>query len=303
MRKFRFLLLFLVFAGGFSLFPMGSPKAQTPLLQPPVTNPRQPSAEDQAEFGRRRNNILAELNRLPNHEWAGDYYLGGGSGLYISLQLAPESGFAFYSSGCVIGIYEIQAGTVEWSAGKVRLRPMLAKVSDGLFREFREYYPVKWGNRRYLIGEDEMLRFANEINQGLEPGVSIFRYRCLFLVRESDLSKKTEGQPALPEQFRHYVLKKPIRAEVIAVGPSNTKKVEGVSGLWGRFTEVTLNVGSTRGVFVGMEFRAFHPKDVYASGQVTRVEADRCTVLIEESLTGEKPLPGPGWKFSTSLLK
>jgi hypothetical protein len=301
MRFFRLLLLFVLFTGMFSAFPAVSPSAQTPLLQPPVTNPRQPSAEDQAKFDRRKENILAELKRLPNHEWAGEYELGDGLGLNVELCLAPQSGFAFYSVGCNKFAFDIQAGTVEWLDGKIRLRPTLPKAPDSLFSESRTYYPVRWGARRYLIGEDEMITFANRVNQSLEPETGMFRNHSLFLVREKDRSKKPKGRPTIPAEFRHYLLKQPIHAKVIAVGPSKTKQVEDVSGLWERFTEVTLDAGSARGVFVGMEFTAFHPRRVYASGQVTQVESDRCMVLIEESLTEEKPLPATNWVFSTSL--
>ncbi len=297
MRNFRFLLLFLVFAGGFSLFPTGSPTAQTG----PFRRIENPYASRSPETERRNAAIEEELKNLKNHPWAGEYVFGRDVGTRRYLRLAPRAGFTFFSGGCVIGSYFLDYGSVEWAGGKILLHPATKPLGDeSSFERFRVFYPVKWGDRRYLIGEDEMVDFINRINQGYEPCEEMFCTR--FFIRADDKKKKVSGNPDIPVQFQSYLLKKPIRATIIAVGKSETTRDEDLEDTLFRDTEITLNVGSAQGVWKGMEFlRSGQGSSV--SAVVTKVELNSCTAIITDRIfKDEKPPPPPtlGWKFSTS---
>lgn len=310
MRKFRFLLLFLVFVGGFAFSPTVSPHAQSGasgiqgspivLLGPP-RGPENPYRERSPETDRRNAAIEEELKELKNHPWAGEYVFGRGIGTRRFLRLAPQAGYTFFSGGCVIDSYYLNYGSVEWSGGKILLHPSTQPLGDeSSFERFRVFYPVKWGERRYLIGEDEVFDFINEINQGHEPCEEMFCTR--FFLRADDKKKKTSGNPDLPAQFQGYLLKKPIRATIIAIGKSQITEDKDFSDLRYRDTEITLNVGSAQGVWEEMEFlRSGQGSSV--SAVVTKVELNSCTAIITDRIfKDEKPPPPPtlGWKFSTS---
>ena len=49
----------------------------------------------------KRQAILAELKRLGDHEWAGEYYAGDGVGVNTSVVIAPHSGYVFEWHGCL----------------------------------------------------------------------------------------------------------------------------------------------------------------------------------------------------------
>jgi len=69
---------------------------------------------------RQRERILAEIQNLGPHDWAGDYYAGDGLGVNITLSLAPTSGYVFEWHGC-LGLYDRNYGTVAWINGCVCL--------------------------------------------------------------------------------------------------------------------------------------------------------------------------------------
>lgn len=52
------------------------------------------------KLGERQSVIQNEIDELKSHSWAGRY-LYGSSVSYFRLTVAPESGFAFSSGGCV----------------------------------------------------------------------------------------------------------------------------------------------------------------------------------------------------------
>lgn len=108
--------------------------------------------------------------------------------------------------------------------------------------------PVKWGTRLYLIAENELLQFCNAANAGIEPrggdddpDYSPFlrgAYFGSFYLRDGDEKKKAEGEPQLPEEFRRFLLKKPVNGTLLSVG--------------GGQGEAVVNVGAREGLRKGM---------------------------------------------------
>src|ERR1051325_7519917 len=64
------------------------------------------SDKHQDEAERRLARIKAEIARLRDHEWAGEYYWGDGLGANVSLVVSPKSGFVFTWNGCM-GLYDV----------------------------------------------------------------------------------------------------------------------------------------------------------------------------------------------------
>ena len=237
--------------------------------------------------------IKAELAQLKTHEWAGEYYEGDGEGENISLLTAPKAGFVFRWQGC-LGLYGLNYGSVEATSGRLKL--LFEHPNQRGIGGFEpELTPVVWGDRHYLIPPGEMHQFASDVNGGLEPRKEIYG---LYLLRRGDERKKVRGAPTIPAEYRGYLLAAPIRARVSSVGESRPdKRYECLSK--GRVTPVILDVGSGKGVKVGMEFYLYSPLKTYATIKVTKVEDGASEGEVFQCI--EDAPPSTGWKFSTRL--
>ncbi len=227
--------------------------------------------------------ILQEISSLGNHEWAGEYYCGDGMGYNLSLTMAPKSGYLFEARGCG-GRYGRNYGPVTASKGRLRLafrlpveRQRLSTIADQLIQ-------VPWGSRRYLIPPKEMLEFCNAINAGTEPRTDI---HGLHLLRYGDEAKAVQGLPIVPDEFKDYLLARPIEAEIIEVRERTENS-----------TLVVLNRGKIHGLLPGMELHVIAPDEPLASVNVTKVDDGGCEATIT-SFFDDAPAPEPRWILST----
>jgi len=163
-----------------------------------------------AEFDQRTAAIKAEIEVGSEAEWAGEYGFGDGLGVNVSLALAPEGGFTFIWTGC-LGVYGRNYGTVVLRSGRLAL-DFAHPNEPGAFGGFSKVLvPVSWGDRHYLVGEEQLGSFVNAINAGIEP----CSHRCgRFLVRDGDEEVKVTGRPELPAEYGARLLDTPIYAHV-----------------------------------------------------------------------------------------
>lgn len=246
-----------------------------------------------AETARRnRETILAEIKTLGDHPWAGEYYFGDGLGVNVSLVIAPKSGYVFEWHGC-LGLYDRNYGTVAWTNGRVRLSFTFENQSKGFQGIAPELIPVPWGSRHYLVPADEVVEFCNLVNSGQEPRREM---HGLVLLRCGDERKRVPRFPKVPEAYREYLLLKPIRAAVIAVGASTARP----SVKDWRFTDtlVTLDAGAKQGLRVGMELRVMKPWDVFETVKVIHVGEMRSEAVMAQ-FKDQDPGPKIGWRVST----
>lgn len=250
------------------------------------------SEKSQVEFESRKSNIQEELIQLKAHEWAGEYTVSSIKIIY----LAPKSGFAFFLRKS-FGEYRYNYGKLELPNRKIILIPeisgweILPSISSGLF-------PVLWGDRHYLIAADEMVDFINAVNISYEPSFAFAGLSNHFFLKKGDIYKKVTGKPNIPEQYRSYLLEKPIKGKITTVVSS---KLEQDDDRQQRNTRVILNVGRNHGVFEGMKFLIYSPRRISADDfKITKIEADSSEgVIIQTYLKGK--IPSVGWKVSTSL--
>ena len=255
------------------------------------------SKEIQAEFSVRKDKIQTELSGLQTNEWAGEYSVHG-----LFLFLAPKSGFAFYMSG---GDYDanwdnflINYGTVQFSETKIKLTPELPNKEEVLPSYSTELLPILWSERHYLIPADEIVEFINYVNISYEPSFAFAGLSNNFFLKKGDIEKKVVGKPNIPEQYRSYLLEKPIKGKITTVKDS---KLEQDGNRQQRNTQVILNVGRNNGVFEGMKFLIYSPRRISADDvRITKVEADSSEGVIIQTYLEEK-VPSVGWKVSTSL--
>jgi hypothetical protein len=150
--------------------------------------------------------------------------------------------------------------------------------------------PVRWGERLYLVDDGELLRFCNAVNAGIEPrggkddpDYSPFlrgAYFGTFYLRDGDEKKKASGEPQLPEEWRRFLLKRPIKGLLLSVG--------------GGEDEAVVNVGTRAGLRKGMLlFLEGNERDVppsYYSGMEVLSVADETAVVrgFDHAKVGDK---------------
>jgi hypothetical protein len=236
--------------------------------------------------------ILAEIKKLTNHAWAGEYYAGDGLGVNTSVVIAPKSGYVFEWHGC-LGLYDRNYGAVVWTNDRIRLSFTFDNQRKGFQGIAEELIPVSWGSRRYLIPADDLIGFCNNVNKGSEPRNGSHGFH---LLRRGDEKKTVTGFPQVPEEYRQYLLATPIEGTIIAVGPYTTRP----SVLDWKFkdTPVTIDAGSQQGLRVGMELVVTKPRETVESARITKVVETRSEAVMIQAGEDE-PGPKVGWRLST----
>ncbi len=135
-------------------------------------------------------------------EVAGVYYGGDGLGVNWTLTIVATGRFSFTWDGC-LGRYDENEGDAVLEGGTLRLRPE-QPLDKGLAKKLPlRWLPVAWGERVYLLEEEDVPLFAKYVNQGSEPRSEA---HGLFLLRRDDWKKVAPGAPALPEKWSSFLL-------------------------------------------------------------------------------------------------
>jgi hypothetical protein len=250
------------------------------------------SASAEREATSKRQEILREIGKLKGHQWAGEYYAGDGLGVNTSLITAPASGYVFEWHGC-LGLYDRNYGAVAWTNNRIRLSFTFENQRKGFQGIAPEFIPISWASRHYFIPADDLIGFCNDVNQGREPRD---HSHGAYLLRQGDEKKAASGFPNVPEEYRQYLLAKPIEATIISVGQYTTRP----SVVEWKFkdTPVTIDAGTRQGLHVGMELVVTEPRDRVESIRITKADETRSEAVMVQ--TGEEE-PGPkvGWRLST----
>lgn len=258
----------------------------------------------EAAIKARAARIEAELetldrDALPEGHWArefaGRYYTGDGLGTNAGILIAPQSGAAYLNYGC-LGLYGGNHGDiVEVLPDGVRLDLELPTDRDiSKFLDKRMYF-VRWGERRYLVPESEMLRLVNNYNEGGYARRSMFGIPRLQApgVRTRDWDEPVPaGRPELPAEYAKLLRDEPITLKVTKVTPVRRNAVTGpVSS---ERCTIEFEGGTKSGVYEGMEFR--YPVDSPTTSgvvRITRADADTCTGELRAFLSGKERLQVP----------
>jgi hypothetical protein len=249
------------------------------------------SEKAQRSADAQRKVILAEIATLKDHQWAGDYYKGDGLGVNVSFAIAPRSGYVFEWHGC-LGLYGLNYGSMVCTNGRITLS-FTYRNADGFAGISPELIPVSWESRHYLVPANDVVGFCNAVNHGLEPRAVAYGS---YLLRRGDEKNEATGVPNVPEQYRAYLLARPIEAVITAVGHYTTRPSITTSKF--KHTPVTLNAGSKSGLLVGMELVVTKPETIVESVLLTIVSTDQAEGIMVQA--GERE-PGPkvGWRLST----
>lgn len=248
-------------------------------------------AETEAE--RRRTLIQAEISGMTKHPWAGEYYKGDGLGENCHLSISPRQGYVFEWHGC-LGLYDRNCGSLSVQGHELQLQYTLPSQRRRGLGLAPILVPVTWGDRHYLVPNDEIIEFCNAVNIGSERGWESGR----FFLRRGDPTETPTGDPHVPEEFKPYLLQKPIDAKILSVGKYTTEP--SVVEWKFKITPVTIDAGSDSGLRVGMKLRVLEPPtpSAHQTVEITKVEQNRSEGVVEQ-MGEDEPDPVVGSRIST----
>ncbi|MCB9916471.1 MAG: hypothetical protein H6828_15190 [Planctomycetes bacterium] len=232
--------------------PVAPTALQAPAPQsdaPPAAEPDRFSADAEAEQARRDAALEQELAGAELPAWAGRYYYGDGTGVNVSLALAPRAGFSFRWNGCT-GLYDRNYGPLRDEAGVLHLAPTFPNDRKGFRGTATELRPVRWGARRYLVEESRLGEFVNEVNGGQEPRKGAWGST---LLGHDDWKLAAEGAPELPKTWRARLLAEPLTVAIDAVVQQPDPNPD---DSWQGRVDLELGAGAEAGLWVGMRLYA-----------------------------------------------
>lgn len=181
------------------------------------------------------NYAATDITRL-----AGEYSYGNGLDLNCSLEISSDGRFLYKKCSYEV-LLEQAKGKVSLEDGRLILTP--EKSHETWPRGTSPILiPISWGQRLYLIPQNDIAGFSNQINRGIEP-VSRGSMGSYYL-REGDWDRPASGQPDLPEEWKKRLLDEPVTGLVAGRDPLNR---------W------IISLGKNYGVYDGMELSAWAP--------------------------------------------
>jgi hypothetical protein len=238
------------------------------------------------ELQRRDARLQREIDSGKAPAWAGKYYRGDGLGVNVSVSLAPKGGFTFTWTGC-LGRYDANYGRISARGDRVTLDfelPNSRESGPGIAPSF---VPVRWGERMYLVAVGQAKEFANAVNSGREP----CRQFCSeFLLRAGDELIDAAGRPALPPEWRPYLLDRPIVAAFLQTLEMTVKpdahSTPDFPYSWRR-TRIQIAAGREQGVWDGMTFFDAAPDSNGIEYTVVQVGANVSIAVSTELVSGQ----------------
>ena len=244
------------------------------------------------EAAQRKSQITSEIETLQNHDWAGSYYKGDGLGENVSLMLSPTNGYLFEWHGCM-GLYDRNYGSIKQQNDRLQLTFTFPNTQRGFQGIAEQFVLVSWGTRIYLIPQDDLVGFCNDINSGAEPRK---RVHGNYQLREGDESKVVAGHPEIPEKFKPYLLDQPIEAKIVEIRNVTTRP--SIADWNFKDTEVIIDSGTNAGILKGMELYVVVPNEIVESVVIRDVE-DIKSIGVMTQIDDNARVIKTGWKLST----
>ncbi|MCE9594048.1 MAG: hypothetical protein K8S98_07640 [Planctomycetes bacterium] len=248
--------------------------------------------------------IQTELGDLGRHEWAGVYGWDDGEGNSARLSIAPKMGFTYFRSTHE-GTVDLNHGSVvAVEPGRIQVEPAI-DPEQNLRRTFGvrsfapldvDLFPIRWGERRYLIAKSEMRAFCNAVNSGREALTPRFAHR--LDVKESSAPT---GSPEVLDAYREWLLPARVDAELVQiVKPDEPASPEGTASRIALPLTAMINVGRERGLVPGMIFWLTDAKG-YDGGEVLECDAHSAKLVFRLDLRYVRTTERlqVGWKVST----
>jgi len=224
---------------------------------------------------------LKRLLPMSFTEVAGKYHIDDRFDFRFTLILKPSGVFSFLHIECM-GVPERRSGTYIIHGNRIVLRPKPWDRTENDSAFDRALMVIPWDSRIYLIPPARMLEFCNAINAGLEPRRSDLGY---FYLRVGDENKSVEGSPALPIQWRAFVLRRPVIGNVIRIDQDEVVEQRKSDGCrdWDVIVPavVTVDVGSQDGLQPGMRLFGHNDKRPYFRADLVVLSVEETSAHLE----------------------
>lgn len=199
---------------------------------------------------------------------AGEFGFGNGFDINCNLEIYADGRFSYSRWNCdkkmehTTGVVTLEHNRFVLHSERFAVGPHFPGTGNTLI-------PVPWGQRLYLIPDNDLLGFCNQINRGIEP--ITHGTKGSYFLREGDWDRDVAGKPELPEEWKQYVLD---------VVPPGTIIGKDPSGRW------IINLGVSHKMFLGLEMTAFSPDGrKFLPIQITEVGQDSCAVQVIPQLS------------------
>jgi hypothetical protein len=177
--------------------------------------------------------VATECSELCEHPWAGEYVAHPGKVFLLRLFLAPKAGAAFmYQSDAADKGPQLDFGSVTERDNQITIQ-WTRRVA---FR-CNVLFPVRWGERRYLVSEENVPEFFSVA----EAGGNVNMLESFLLV--ADAAKPGQGVPQLPASIKKTTTT--IIGTVTALGNEKDR------GSGEALQEITLDIGAADGLVPG----------------------------------------------------
>jgi hypothetical protein len=177
----------------------------------------------------------SDISRL-----AGEYSFGNSFDENYSLEISADGRFLFKKSSYE-SVKDEESGAAKLEGNRLVLTPEKSRKTwpRGMSSVLM---PISWGQRLYLVPEDDIAGFSNDVNRGTEPVSrgSVGRY----YLREGDWDRPATGKPDLPTEWKERLLEKPATGKIAGRDPRSR---------W------MINIGKDYGLYDGMELSAWSP--------------------------------------------
>ena len=155
---------------------------------------------------------------------AGEYVSGASASAAVVLHVRETGEFTYRVSTPTPTEY---GGRWQWDGNTIHLRPVYdegAELADPpRHPQGVTLLPIPWGKRAYLVPQDRVVGFRKAVNFGDEPRTN---QAGDFPLRRGDWDLTAHAAPALPKQWRHFILGEPIIGWVTQVGHDDLAQVK-----------------------------------------------------------------------------
>jgi len=253
-----------------------------------------------ADVVRRRERVREAIQMPPQAAWAGEYLEGDGLGENVVLSLAPSAGIAATWHGCM-GLYGSNEGEVEErDDGSLLFHFNRPNGENGL--PTPGTFPskvrlVRWGARRYLLSDGQMMDFVNAMHRGWEPRSEP---QGFFLLAKGDEKIQVSGLPELPKSVLASVRYSPLIGHVSAI---ESRERVGRPDFPQCRVRIRVRIPDGEWVVPGLEFKVIDPINEYADFRITEVAGTQVLaedVMLQDCLDTAH-MPTTTWILSSGV--
>ncbi len=231
---------------------------------------------------------------------AGTYHQRAVRGSGWELSILPDGRYSRFHGYCT-GTGDRESGYVRLLAGHCILLP--AGPSDASQQVERDFFPVRWQERRYLIPADRIQEFCDAIVEAKEPRPETAMAEH-FLVRSP--AALVDGIPELPEPWDAFLRQILVIGKVVNVMEKKRLRIDlgSADGIdIGDMLAVQCRYETrVRYVAVGsVQDRSSVAVELYRDDHDEPLEVGRCVVMQRDLRRSEKPTPADGSRRSAAI--